>query len=118
MAASFGVVLSAAYLLRMFGRVALGPVEQPENRGLIDLDWRERGVLLALLVPVFWIGLHPETLTSRLHQPVLNLLRTVHGRTEAIERVHPDPHNAALLEELARVAVRPDGSVAWAEPQR
>ena len=43
--ATFGVVLAAAYLLWAYRRVFFGPVEEPENRSLIDLDLRERFVM-------------------------------------------------------------------------
>jgi NADH-quinone oxidoreductase subunit M len=79
--ATFGVVLAAAYLLWMFRRVMFGPVDNPENRGLIDLSLRERALVLALLVPIFWIGVHPQTFLRRLDAAVIELLRTVEDRT-------------------------------------
>jgi NADH-quinone oxidoreductase subunit M len=75
--ATFGVVLAAAYMLWMYRRVFFGPVEKAENRGLIDLDLRERAVLVALIVPIFWIGLHPSSVLSRLHASVAELVETV-----------------------------------------
>jgi len=80
-AATFGVVLAAAYLLWMFRRVFFGPVENPENRGLIDLDLREKVVMVLIIVPMFWIGLHPETFLRRLHPPVLELLHQMESKT-------------------------------------
>ena len=46
--ATSGVVLAAAYMLWMFRRVMFGPVENPENRKLIDLGLREKAVMLAI----------------------------------------------------------------------
>ncbi|MHC4862003.1 MAG: complex I subunit 4 family protein, partial [Planctomycetota bacterium] len=40
--ATSGVVLAAAYMLWMYRRVMFGPLENPENRGLIDLGLREK----------------------------------------------------------------------------
>ena len=45
--ATSGVVLAAAYMLWMFRRVMFGPVDNAENRSLIDLDLREKLVLVA-----------------------------------------------------------------------
>ncbi len=79
--AVLGVVLAAAYMLWMTRRVLFGPVENPENRGLIDLGGREKFVIAALLVPIVWIGVYPETLLKRLHPPVLELLRVMEERS-------------------------------------
>jgi len=76
-AATFGVVLAAAYLLWAYRRVFFGPVEEPENRSLIDLDWRERFVVLALLVPIVWIGVYPNPFLRRLDASVGDLLHTM-----------------------------------------
>jgi NADH-quinone oxidoreductase subunit M len=80
-AATFGVVLAAVYLLWMFRRVFFGPVDNPENRGLIDLDLREKAVMAAMIVPMFWIGIYPDTFLRRLHPPVLDLLHVMESKT-------------------------------------
>jgi NADH-quinone oxidoreductase subunit M len=80
-AATFGVVLAAVYLLWMFRRVFFGPVENPENRGLIDLDLREKVVMGLMIVPMFWIGIYPDTFLRRLHPPVLELLHVMESKT-------------------------------------
>jgi NADH-quinone oxidoreductase subunit M len=107
-AATFGVVLAAVYLLWMVRRVFFGPVERAENRGLIDLDWRERAVILAVLVPIFWIGIHPETFLRRLHPSVLELLRVMEEKAAVVEAGSPGADEevaarlAAALEEGRR----------------
>ena len=58
--ASIGVILAAIYLLFMFQKVFLGPVTQPENQRLKDLNPREVITLAVLLVVIFWIGLYPK----------------------------------------------------------
>jgi NADH-quinone oxidoreductase subunit M len=83
-AATFGVVLAACYLLWMFRRVFFGPVENPENRGLIDLDLREKVVMVLMILPMFWIGLYPETFLRRLHPPVLDLLHVMESRSSLL----------------------------------
>jgi len=77
---TLGVVVAAAYMLWMFRRVMFGPVEHAENRGLIDLDWRERLVMVALLIPMFWIGLYPDTFLRRIEPSVIEMLRQVEDR--------------------------------------
>ncbi len=79
-AALVGWVLGAATLAWVYRRVALGPVANPENRGLIDLGWRERGILLALLVPLLWIGVHPNPVLRRVEPSVLEWMRLIDER--------------------------------------
>jgi NADH-quinone oxidoreductase subunit M len=78
--AASGVVLAAAYMLWMYRRVFFGPLEKSENRGLLDLDLREKVVIGALLVPIFWIGIHPGTFLRRLDASVIGLVRTMEAR--------------------------------------
>jgi NADH-quinone oxidoreductase subunit M len=79
-AATFGVVLAAVYMLWMYRRVVFGPVEVPENRGLIDLDLREKLVMAAMIVPIVWIGVYPQPLLTRLNAPVGELLRVMQAK--------------------------------------
>jgi NADH-quinone oxidoreductase subunit M len=83
-AGTFGVVLAAVYLLWMYRRVFFGPVENPENRGLIDLCLREKLVMVAMIVPMFWIGIYPDALLRRLHPPVLDLLHVMESKSSAL----------------------------------
>ncbi len=87
--ATSGVVLAAVYLLWMLRRVLFGPVEKAENRGLIDLDLREKAVMVAMLVPIFWVGIYPETFLRVLHRPVDELLAGMRAKSEASARLAP-----------------------------
>jgi NADH-quinone oxidoreductase subunit M len=82
--ATFGVVLAAAYLLWAYRRVFFGPLENPENRALIDLDRREKLIMVLILVPIFWIGIQPNALLRRLDAATLELLRTMESRAVAM----------------------------------
>jgi NADH-quinone oxidoreductase subunit M len=87
--ATSGVVLAAAYMLWMYRRVMFGPVENPENRGLIDLGLREKFVMLALVIPIIWIGVYPNPLLRRIEPSVIELLRQIETRVVVAETV-PD----------------------------
>ena len=93
--ATLGVILAAVYLLWMFRRVMFGPVDKPENRGLIDLGLREKAVLVTLLIPIIWIGVYPETFLRRLHTPVHELLRVMESKTLQVSEADPDAGAAA-----------------------
>jgi len=94
-AAAFGVVLAAAYMLWMYRRVMFGPITVSENRGLSDLDWREKAVLLSVLIPIFWIGVAPGTFLRTLDASIVDILERVetarlarishHGATAAAD---------------------------------
>jgi NADH-quinone oxidoreductase subunit M len=79
--ATFGVVLAAAYLLWAYRRIMFGPVERPENRSLIDLGLRERAVMVAILVPIVWIGVHPETALVKVRPAIVDLLHVMETRS-------------------------------------
>ncbi|MBM3892008.1 MAG: NADH-quinone oxidoreductase subunit M, partial [Verrucomicrobia bacterium] len=70
-----GVVLAAAYMLRMIQKVAYGGVKNPDHSGLADLNFREIVTFAPLLLFVFWIGLNPEPFTRVMHASVENLLK-------------------------------------------
>ncbi len=63
---ALGIVLGAAYLLWMFMRVFLGPLNE-EYKDLEDMNWRERLTLAPLCVLVVVLGVYP--------MPVLELMR-------------------------------------------
>jgi NADH-quinone oxidoreductase subunit M len=58
--AAAGVILAAIYILYMFQKLFLGPLDKDENLNLKDLNWREIATLVPLLVFIFWIGLYPK----------------------------------------------------------
>ena len=58
--AALGVILAAIYMLYMFQKMFLGPLDKDENQKLKDLNAREIVTLVPLLVFIFWIGLYPK----------------------------------------------------------
>jgi NADH-quinone oxidoreductase subunit M len=83
--ATSGVVLAAAYMLWMFRRVMFGPVEKPENRGLIDLGLREKAVMVAMLIPIIWIGVYPNPFLRRIEPSVIELMHQFEARRALAE---------------------------------
>lgn len=62
--AAIGVILAAAYMLWMYQRVMFGPVTHEENKKLIDLNAREIGLLIPLVIFMIWIGIRPVDFTK------------------------------------------------------
>jgi outer membrane biosynthesis protein TonB len=109
--ATSGVVLAAAYMLWMFRRVMFGPVDNPENRGLIDLGLREKTVMMAMLVPIIWIGVYPNPLLRRIEPSVIELLRQLEARrgvAEAGLEVAPELDSTSKPEPQAAPEPRAD----------
>ena len=62
--AALGVILAAVYMLWMYQRVMFGPINNEENEKLIDLNGREIGLLIPLVIFMVWIGIRPVDFTK------------------------------------------------------
>ncbi len=87
--ALLAMVVAASYLLWVQRRVFLGPVDEPANRGLIDLDRFERAALLAITLPIVAIGVYPNPVLRRIEPAVLELLHHMEERS-VVPEVDPE----------------------------
>ena len=62
--ATVGIILGAAYMLWLYQRVFFGPVTNPANSELRDLNAREAWQFAPLIILIFWIGVYPKPLLS------------------------------------------------------
>ncbi len=65
MLAGTGVIWAAVYMLWMLQRVVFGKVSKPENAGLRDLNSRELGLLVPLLLLMLFMGVYPQVFLDR-----------------------------------------------------
>ncbi|MDQ2922628.1 MAG: NADH-quinone oxidoreductase subunit M [Acidobacteriota bacterium] len=65
MLAATGVIWAAVYMLWMLQRVVFGKVTNPENAKLPDLNSREIGLLIPLLVLMLFMGVYPRVFLDR-----------------------------------------------------
>src|SRR5579872_6674944 len=86
--ATLGIILGAAYLLWLYQRVMFGPVTNPENEHLPDLNMREYATLVPLVLLAFWIGIYPKPLFTVLDAPVRQI----------VEQVNPGYYNSATAQ--------------------
>jgi NADH-quinone oxidoreductase subunit M len=63
--AALGVVFGAVYMLWMVQRVFFGPINNPENEKLVDLNFRELAILAPLVVAIFFMGVYPNFFFSK-----------------------------------------------------
>jgi len=80
--AVFGIILSAVYMLWMYQRVFLGPIEHEENRAVADLNLREVVMLVPLIILALWMGLYPSTFLRRMDTSIQKVV-------DRIEQVRP-----------------------------
>jgi NADH-quinone oxidoreductase subunit M len=73
--AALGVILAAIYMLYMFQKLFLGPLDKEENKSLKDLSLREIVTLAPLVALIFWIGLYPRPFFE-LMSPTVNQVVT------------------------------------------
>jgi NADH-quinone oxidoreductase subunit M len=65
MLAGTGVIWAAVYMLWMLQRVVFGKVTNPENSKLRDLNGREIGMIVPLLLLMLFMGVYPRPFLDR-----------------------------------------------------
>ncbi|QHG74420.1 complex I subunit 4 family protein [Ensifer adhaerens] len=78
--AVLGALLSAAYLLGMYRKVALGPATIGARFKVRDVNGRELVAILPLAVFVLWVGFYPKPFLAIIDSSVTHLLQQVHDR--------------------------------------
>lgn len=73
MLAGTGVIFAAVYLLWMIQRVFFGKVTNDKNKKLIDLSWREIGLIAPLLFLMVYMGVYPRPILDRTHDSVMSI---------------------------------------------
>jgi NADH-quinone oxidoreductase subunit M len=85
MLAATGVIWASVYMLWMVQRVFFGRVTRPENRRLLDLNWREIGLLLPLLALMVYMGAYPHPILERSRASIEQVrARIVAGETQGV----------------------------------
>lgn len=75
--ATSGVVLAAAYGLRLAQRLLYGPLDSTTNGTLKDLIGRERFVMVALVVGIVALGVTPDVILRRTGRATQTLIESV-----------------------------------------
>ncbi|HYP50218.1 MAG TPA: NADH-quinone oxidoreductase subunit M, partial [Pyrinomonadaceae bacterium] len=81
MLAGTGVILAAVYLLWMVQRVFFGKVTNPKNRNLPDLNYREIGLLVPLLILMVYMGVYPKPFLNRSKESIVAVQQRLENRS-------------------------------------
>jgi NADH-quinone oxidoreductase subunit M len=73
--ATSGVILSACYALWLYRRVMFGELVKPELMNITDLNKREIGILVPLVVLTIWYGIRPGTILDAFAAPTEALIK-------------------------------------------
>lgn len=84
------IILAAGYLLWMYQRVMHGPVENEKVRSFKDLNLRELGYLIPIVIMMFWMGIYPATFLRKMDVSVNHLLNQVKKREIFLTKVQKD----------------------------
>ncbi|MDQ3636167.1 MAG: NADH-quinone oxidoreductase subunit M [Acidobacteriota bacterium] len=82
MFAGTGVIFAAVYLLWMVQRVFFGKITNPKNRGLLDLNAREIGLMIPLLFLMVFMGVYPKPILDASRDAVVQIQKRVVGETK------------------------------------
>jgi NADH-quinone oxidoreductase subunit M len=80
MFAGTGVIWAAVYMLWMLQRVVFGKVTNPENANLNDLNLREAGLILPLMLLMLFMGVYPRPFLDRSRGSIEVLRQQVQSR--------------------------------------
>jgi NADH-quinone oxidoreductase subunit M len=87
-AAATGVILGAIYMLWMVRRVIFGPLANPENQKLTDLNGREILILAPILALIVLMGIYPQPFLDRMKPAVDLTLKKVFAAQATAVAVH------------------------------
>ncbi len=77
MFAGTGVIFAAVYLLWMVQRVFFGKITNPKNKGLLDLNAREIGLMIPLLFLMVFMGVYPKPFLNASRESVVAIQERV-----------------------------------------
>ncbi len=96
MLAGTGVIFAAVYMLWMAQRVFFGKVTNAKNKRLVDLSWREIGLMLPLLALMVYMGVFPKPFLKRSDEVIKSIqARIMQQAGGTIEKTELKPQSPA-----------------------
>ncbi len=72
--ASLGIILAAAYMLWLYGRVIFGKLVNSDLKGMLDLNKIEIYIFISLVFLILFFGFYPEPLFKTIDVSINNLI--------------------------------------------
>ncbi len=82
--ASAGIIMAAIYMLYMFQKLFLGPLDKEENKAVKDINLREILTLVPIVILIFWIGLYPKPFFNLIGPSVDKLVALLQAASVAV----------------------------------
>ncbi|NOR89310.1 MAG: NADH-quinone oxidoreductase subunit M [Anaerolineales bacterium] len=82
--AALGVIMAAIYMLYMFQKLFLGPLDKEENKVVKDINLREILTLVPIVIFIFWIGLYPKPFFNLIGPSVDKLVALLQAASVAV----------------------------------
>jgi NADH-quinone oxidoreductase subunit M len=79
-AACMSIVVTAVYILRAVGKVAMGPIVNPEHLQLGDAKWNEKLAAILLVAGILAIGIAPGWLNDLLSPAAEVIMNRISGK--------------------------------------
>jgi NADH-quinone oxidoreductase subunit M len=112
--AAAGVILAALYLLWAYQRVFHGEPDE-DNRGFLEMSWREGLVMAPLLFLIVFLGVYPKPVLDRMEPAVDCLVQHVNDangdETDPRDDAHWECPTGSADAELEMADTELDGSV-------
>jgi NADH-quinone oxidoreductase subunit M len=115
--AAAGVILAAVYMLSVVQKMFFGPLSNPKNKGLSDLNVRETLALAPLVAMIFVIGFFPGVFLDRMHASVESVIAGYNDGKKAYSDMDPEatvaklrPRKGGVMETGYPEPPRPPGS--------
>jgi NADH-quinone oxidoreductase subunit M len=99
-----GVILEALYMLWTYERVMFGPITKAINEKLADLTVREISVMVPIIALMFFMGLYPRPLISRMEPSVNLMLARIHIAQARIDKHGDTLKFASVTPKLTGIA--------------
>jgi NADH-quinone oxidoreductase subunit M len=76
-AGTSAIVVTAVYILRVVGKILLGPVQDEHHLQLTDATWYERFSTITLIVCIAGIGCFPNWINETIQQSFAPIIRVI-----------------------------------------
>nr|WP_321456900.1 NADH-quinone oxidoreductase subunit M [uncultured Cohaesibacter sp.] len=85
--AATGVILSASYALWLYRRIIFGKLEKESLKGILDMDIREKTILIPLAVLTILFGFYPAPIQNVTAVAVENLINNYQAALSAADKL-------------------------------